>query len=109
MEYLAHYLIEFLIVIRYVKYHDRHGGEKELRKSNYTDLVNKYYDLATGFYEYGWGDSFHFAGSRQGETLRECIKRHQHFIALQLGFRKGMKVLDVGYGITRPQKICAGG
>jgi hypothetical protein len=24
--------------------------------------ANKYYDLVTGFYEYGWGDSFHFAG-----------------------------------------------
>jgi hypothetical protein len=23
--------------------------------------VNKYYDLATSFYEYGWGESFHFA------------------------------------------------
>lgn len=23
--------------------------------------VNKYYDLATSFYEYGWGASFHFA------------------------------------------------
>jgi hypothetical protein len=24
-------------------------------------VVNKYYDLATSFYEYGWGESFHFA------------------------------------------------
>jgi hypothetical protein len=23
--------------------------------------VNKYYDLSTSFYEYGWGESFHFA------------------------------------------------
>lgn len=23
--------------------------------------VNKYYDLVTSFYEYGWGESFHFA------------------------------------------------
>ncbi|TKV99876.1 hypothetical protein SEVIR_8G073300v4 [Setaria viridis] len=89
-------------VDQYVKYHDLHGGEKELRKSNYADLANKYYDLATGFYEYGWGDSFHFAGGWQGETLRECTKRHQHFIALQLGLRKGMKVLDVGCGIGGP-------
>jgi hypothetical protein len=26
-----------------------------------TYQVNKYYDLATSFYEYGWGESFHFA------------------------------------------------
>ena len=24
------------------------------RKANYADVVNKYYDLATSFYEYGW-------------------------------------------------------
>ena len=24
------------------------------RKGNYADVVNKYYDLATSFYEYGW-------------------------------------------------------
>ncbi|NP_001152740.1 cycloartenol-C-24-methyltransferase 1 [Zea mays] len=98
-------------VDQYVKYHDLHGGEQESRKSNYADLANKYYDLVTGFYEYGWGDSFHFAGGPilpclyfryPGETSREAIKRHQHFMALQLGLKKGMKVLDVGCGIGGP-------
>nr|ACG33282.1 cycloartenol-C-24-methyltransferase 1 [Zea mays] len=89
-------------VDQYVKYHDLHGGKQESRKSNYTDLANKYYDLVTGFYEYGWGDSFHLAGGYPGETSREAIKRHQHFLALQLGLKKGMKVLDVGCGIGGP-------
>ncbi|XP_039782093.1 cycloartenol-C-24-methyltransferase 1-like isoform X1 [Panicum virgatum] len=87
---------------QYVNYHHIYGGEAESRKSNYTDLVNKYYDLATSFYEYGWGDSFHFAGRWHEETFHESIKRHQHFIALQLGLKKGMKVLDVGCGIGGP-------
>ncbi|KAK3145734.1 hypothetical protein QOZ80_3BG0256680 [Eleusine coracana subsp. coracana] len=89
-------------LFRYVNYHELHGGEEESRKSSYTELVNKYYDLVTSFYEYGWGDSFHFAGRWHGETLRESIKRHQHFIALQLGLKEGMKVLDVGCGIGGP-------
>ncbi|KAK3145735.1 hypothetical protein QOZ80_3BG0256690 [Eleusine coracana subsp. coracana] len=37
-----------------------------------------------------------------GETLRESIKRHQPFMALQLGLKEGMKVLDVGCGIGGP-------
>ena len=41
------------------------------RTGNYADVVNKYYDLATSFYEYGWGESFHFAHRYGWETLRE--------------------------------------
>jgi sterol 24-C-methyltransferase len=36
-------------------------SKKESRKSNYTTVANSYYDIATDFYEYGWGSSFHFA------------------------------------------------
>ena len=25
-------------------------------------MVHRYYDLVTDFYEYGWGDNFHFYG-----------------------------------------------
>ncbi|RLM69646.1 uncharacterized protein C2845_PM17G07060 [Panicum miliaceum] len=92
---------------RYAKYHDLHGGDEEFRKSNYSDLVNKYYDLVTSFTEYHWGQSFHFAPRWHGETLRESIKRFEHFIALQLGLKKGMKVLDVGCGIGGPLKEIA--
>ncbi|KAL6629499.1 hypothetical protein ACP70R_029264 [Stipagrostis hirtigluma subsp. patula] len=91
----------------YSKYHDLHGGEEEFRKSNYTDLVNKYYDLVTSFVESRWGESIHFAPRWQGETLRESIKRFEHFIALQLGLKEGMKVLDVGCGIGGPLKEIA--
>lgn len=34
-------------------YHTAHGGDLAQRKARYTDMVNKYYDLATSFYEYG--------------------------------------------------------
>ena len=38
----------------YEKYHADFGGSVESRKKAYADMVNKYYDLATSFYEYGW-------------------------------------------------------
>ncbi|CAN1342314.1 SMT1 [Linum perenne] len=91
----------------YEKYHNLYGGADEERKSNYTDMVNKYYDLATSFYEFGWGESFHFAHRFNGESLRESIKRHEHFLALQLGLKPGQKVLDVGCGIGGPLREIA--
>ncbi|XP_058788531.1 cycloartenol-C-24-methyltransferase [Vicia villosa] len=89
-------------VDKYEKYHVHYGGQEEERKANYTDMVNKYYDLVTSFYEFGWGESFHFAQRWVGESLRESIKRHEHFLALQLGLKPGQKVLDVGCGIGGP-------
>ncbi|WVY99655.1 hypothetical protein V8G54_025725 [Vigna mungo] len=89
-------------VEKYEKYHVCYGGQEEERKANYSDMVNKYYDLVTSFYEFGWGESFHFAPRWNGESLRESIKRHEHFLALQLRLQPGQKVLDVGCGIGGP-------
>ena len=36
-------------------YSSDEAGSLELRKTAYKDLTNKYYDLVTDFYEYGWG------------------------------------------------------
>ncbi|KAI8545857.1 hypothetical protein RHMOL_Rhmol07G0070300 [Rhododendron molle] len=94
-------------VEKYEKYHSYYGGEEKDRKDNYTDMVNKYYDLVTTFFEYGWGESFHFANRLKGESLPESKKRHEHFLALQLGLKPGQKVLDVGCGIGGPLREIA--
>ena len=40
-------------------------------------LVNKFYSLITDFYEYGWGESFHFAAREVGETFEASIIRQE--------------------------------
>lgn len=46
----------------------------EEREGSYAQLVNAYYELATLFYEWGWGSSFHFATRLRGESFNESIK-----------------------------------
>ncbi len=77
------------------------AGE-ERRREEYRSLVNHYYDLVTDFYEFGWGQSFHFAPRRRGESFKASVLRHQHFLAGRLALKPGMQVLDVGCGVGGP-------
>jgi len=67
-------------------------------------LVNAYYELATLFYEWGWGQSFHFAYQLKGETFASAIARHEYYLAGRLALKEGSKVLDVGCGIGGPMR-----
>lgn len=46
----------------------------EEREGSYAKLVNAYYELATLFYEWGWGSSFHFSYRMKDESFTESIK-----------------------------------
>jgi sterol 24-C-methyltransferase len=81
--------------------------DHEKRKKNYTTMVNNFYDLVTDFYEYGWGESFHFANRFKGESFRESILRTEHYLALKLQLKPGMKVLDIGCGVGGPLRNIA--
>ncbi len=77
------------------------AGEQS-RREQYRSLVNRYYDLVTDFYEFGWGSSFHFAPRCRGESFKASLLRHQHYLGDQLSLKPGMQVLDVGCGVGGP-------
>ena len=89
------------------QYTGLHDDDLENRKEDYQTLVNHYYDLATDFYEFGWGQSFHFAPRLRGESFKESLLRHEHFLADQLSLKPGMQVIDLGCGIGGPMRTLA--
>jgi sterol 24-C-methyltransferase len=92
----------------YLNYHnDKNEDHTELRKSRYAEMINHYYDLVTDFYEWGWGQSFHFAPRFQGEAFYASIARAEHYLALKMKMEKGQKILDVGCGVGGPARSIA--
>ena len=74
----------------------------DVRKKRYANMVDHFYNIVTDFYEYGWGQSFHFAPRYKNETFLESIKRAEYFLASRLGLKEGMRCLDVGCGVGGP-------
>ena len=69
---------------------------------NEESIAKDYYNLVTDLYEWGWGQSFHFAPRAPGETFAASLARHEHYIAHRLGLGPGMRVVDVGCGVGGP-------
>src|SRR5579871_6244539 len=89
------------------RYHGFYEASAEQRRLDYADMVNTHYDLVTDFYEYGWGQSFHFAPRARGETFRESLLRYEQWLALRLGLSPHSDVLDVGCGVGGPMRTIA--
>jgi hypothetical protein len=78
----------------YLTYYDQSSSEIEARRKQEAMAVNNaYYDLATDFYEYGWGESFHFAALRPGESREHSMAKHEYYLALKMQLKKGQRVL----------------
>jgi hypothetical protein len=45
----------------------------EARKSQYADMVNKYYDLATSFYEYGACSARQGPATAAAAAVQNCM------------------------------------
>lgn len=108
--------VEFLLSLKTSKKHGRiddynkkFDGQTTTNERNtaYADIVDSYYDLATEFYEWGWGTSFHFADFRKHESFRQAILRHEYYLAGRLNVNKGAEILDCGCGIGGPARNIA--
>ena len=91
------------VATRIREYDRRYGGAArgglDERKTDYRYFENTYYDLVTDFYEYGWGQSFHFAPRVAKESFAASLARHEHYMAHRLGLQPGMVALDLGCGV----------
>ena len=96
---------------RFHDYHRRYGdaarGGLDERKKDYRDFENTYYDLVSDFYEYGWGQSFHFAPRLEGESFAASLARHEHYLAKKLDLQPGMVAIDLGCGVGGPAREIA--
>ena len=86
-------------VDEYLTVYDRQKSDKE-RKEEFSSkgdggkvMTNYYYNLATDFYEYGWGEGFHFSSMNKGESRETAFSKHECRLALKLGIKKGERVL----------------
>jgi len=96
------------VVTDYKKLFDENqGGSVELRNEKYTSMVNDFYNMVTQFYEFGWGQSFHFAPRHKWETFAASIARHEMLLAHKLELKPGMVALDMGCGIGGPGRVMA--
>jgi len=88
------------VIDDYLSAYDTNDMDRRMNRPE--ELTTKFYDLVTDFYQYGWGDSFHFAPRGRDETFRESIRRHESFLALKLGLKSGVTCLDLGCGVGGP-------
>jgi len=77
------------------------------RQASYADMVQHFYDLVTDFYEYGWGDCFHFAPRFIGEEFQESLRRAEYFLASKIRLDEKTHALDVGCGVGGPMRNIA--
>ena len=80
-------------------YSDFYTGEKssaekvKSRKESAKEMTSTYYDLVTDFYQYGWGDSFHFCPVYRTRSFQQCLVDHEHYLSDKLDLKAGMRVL----------------
>lgn len=79
---------------------ENHKGDRVLRDQ--PRLVSRYHDAITRLYEFGWGQSFHFAPRCSGEDFLASLRRYEKGIGDLLGLGPDVNVADFGCGVAGP-------
>jgi len=73
---------------------DKSSAEKvESRKESAKEMTSTYFDLVTDFYQYGWGDSFHFCPVYRMKSFQQCMVDYELYLSDKLDLKPGMRVL----------------
>jgi sterol 24-C-methyltransferase len=67
--------------------------------------VVDYYDLVTDLYEFGWGQCFHFAVRRRGDSFRRATEAHEAWLGREAELAPGRR--DLGCGVGGPMRFLA--
>ncbi|EXJ94944.1 hypothetical protein A1O1_00062 [Capronia coronata CBS 617.96] len=81
--------------------------QRTKRQTAAAELADSYYDFASTAYENGWSTHFHYTPFAPHDTIQSALAFYEHRLALLMGLRPGMKVLDVGCGIGGPAREIA--
>ena len=82
------------VVDSYSRFYTSFSEEKKReREENSRQITESFYELVTDFYEYGYGQSFHFGPLYEGLSNDECLVRYEREIARDLNVKPGDRVL----------------
>ena len=79
---------------KYFQSNDRESTEKRLDKTR--EVSTQFYNLVTDFYEYGYGESFHFCPLFRGRPFEECMADGEKYVGEKLKAGPGKKIAVSG-------------
>ena len=64
--------------------HHKDENKADKNEKSVMEMTDRFYNLVTDFYEWGWGESFHFAPLQEGESKQLAFAKHEFYLALKL-------------------------
>ena len=82
----------------FTSFYDKKADQRyQEREQNAPELVQSFYTLVTDFYEYGYGECFHFAPLYDNMSMEESIHQYEVDIAKTLQAKPGDTILVSAY------------